>query len=114
MLDQIIRFFRFGRQDGEFELLETERGIPEFWGDAREEAPLPEQEDTRKVCKSLAESGAADAVLPTPSGATASATARATETTRFLIFPYLHHGALRLNLERIRMTEARHARLSFL
>ncbi len=55
MLDQIIRFFRFGRQDGEFELLETERGIPEFWGDAREEAPLPEQEDTRKVCKSLAE-----------------------------------------------------------
>lgn len=55
MLDQIIRFFRFGRQDGEFELLETERGIPEFWGDAREEAHLPEQEDTRKVCKSLAE-----------------------------------------------------------
>lgn len=55
MLDRIIRFFRFGRQDGEFELLETERGIPEFWGSAREEAPLPEQEDTRKVCKSLAE-----------------------------------------------------------
>ncbi len=55
ILDRIIHFFRFDRQDGEYELLETERGIPDFTAGKQAETPLPEQEDTRKVCRTLAE-----------------------------------------------------------
>ena len=55
MLEQILRFFRFYRQDGEFELLETERGVPGFLAVEREEAVLPERENAEKVSGSLAE-----------------------------------------------------------
>ena len=58
MLEQILRFFRFDRQDGEFELLETERGVPGFLAVEREEAVLPERENAEKVSGSLAENEA--------------------------------------------------------
>ena len=58
MLDRVIRFFRFDRRNGEYELLETEEGTPGYLAGEEQTSVLPQKEDTRKICATLAENEA--------------------------------------------------------
>lgn len=58
MLDRVIRFFRFDRRNGEYELLETEEGTPGYLAGEEQTSTLPQKEDTRRICTTLAENEA--------------------------------------------------------
>ncbi len=55
MLDRIIKWLRFDRRSGEFELLETESGSPKPWGGTPREQPMPERERVERVSARVAE-----------------------------------------------------------
>ena len=55
MRKQMLNWLHFDKRVGEFELLETERGKPPFFGTQEEAPPLPKRENAQKVFGHVAE-----------------------------------------------------------